>query len=262
MSYSNKPVALITGSTKGIGRGCAIALAKKGFNVAINGRNNEESINEQQLLVKELQSLGGDALACTGDVSDLLIQTHLLDKIINKWGRLDCLVNNAGTGAKQRGDLLDITPENYDYCQNINTKSMFFLSQKAAKLMLSQGEITKQHRSIINITSCSAQTLSISRSEYCISKAAASMATQLLALRLAEEKIGVYEIRPGIIATDMTKAVKPKYDALIANGLVPMKRWGQPEDIANIVTAAALGLMTYTIGQIFEIDGGLCKLHF
>ena len=262
MIHSQRPVALVTGSTRGIGKACALALARAGFHVAINGRDNEEGRARQQAMVAELEQFGIEALALPGDVSDLIIQQGMLDTVLQRWGRLDCLVNNAGTAAKQRGDLLEVTLDNYQYCQDVNTRAMFFFCQKAARAMLSQGELNNQHRSIINITSCSAHSLSISRGEYCVSKAAASMVTQLFALRLAEEGIGVYEIRPGIIETDMTSAVKPKYDQLIGGGLVPMKRWGQPTDIAVVVDALANGNLPFTVGQIIDVDGGLNKSHF
>jgi len=259
MIHSQRPVALVTGSTRGIGKACALALARAGFHVAINGRDNEEGRARQQAMVAEIEQFGTEALALPGDVP---LQQPMFDKVLARWGRLDCVVNNAGTAAKQRGDLLEVTPENYQYCQNVNTRAMFFFCQKAARAMLHQGEINHQHRSIINITSCSAHSLSISRGEYCVSKAAASMVTQLFALRLAQEGVGVYELRPGIIATDMTSGVKPKYDQLISDGLVPMKRWGQPDDIAVVVDALASGKLPFTVGQIIDVDGGLNKSHF
>ncbi|CNH51513.1 oxidoreductase YgfF [Yersinia massiliensis] len=262
MAISSRPVALVTGSTRGIGRQCAFWLAQAGFNVVINGRRSPDSMMLQQQLVTELSQFGVEALACPGDVAEQDQHELMLDTIFDRWGRLDCLVNNAGTGAKQRGDMLEITPENYQYCMDVNAQAMFFLSQSVAKRMLQQGELDNQHRSIINITSCSASVLSISRAEYCVSKAAASMITQLLALRLAQENIGVYEIRPGIINTDMTKVVKPKYDQLIAEGLVPMKRWGEPQDIAQVVLSLASGKLPFTVGQIIDVDGGLAKPHF
>lgn len=262
MIHSQRPVALVTGSTRGIGKACALALASAGFHVAINGRDNAEGRARQQAMVTELEQFGIEALALPGDVSDLALQQPMIDKVLARWGRLDCVINNAGTAAKQRGDLLEVTAENYQYCQDVNTRAMFFFCQKAARAMLQQGEIDGQHRAIVNITSCSAYSLSVSRGEYCVSKAAASMVTQLFALRLAQEGIGVYEIRPGIIETDMTSGVKPKYDQLISDGLVPMKRWGQPADIATVVDALASGKLPFTVGQIIEVDGGLTKSHF
>lgn len=262
MTLTTRPVALVTGSTRGIGRQCAIELARKGFNVAINGRDTPEGHIRQQELVELLSQYGADALACPGDVAELEHHQPILENILTRWGRLDCLVNNAGTAAKQRGDMLEVTAENYQYCLDINARAMFFLTQRAANIMLQQGEINGQHRSIVNITSCSASILSVNRAEYCVSKAAASMITQLFALRLAEEGIGVYEIRPGIIDTDMTRVVKPKYDRQIADGLVPMKRWGETQDIAQVVHSVAAGKLPFTVGQIINVDGGLNIPHF
>lgn len=262
MQPSQRPVALVTGSTRGIGKACALALAAAGFNVAVNGRDTSEGRQRQQALVDELCQYGTDALALPGDVAELAVQQPMLEALYARWGRLDCLVNNAGTAAKQRGDLLEVTAENYQYCLDVNARAMFFFCQHAARLMLQQGQCGEQMRSIINITSCSASSLNISRGEYCVSKAAASMVTQLFALRLAQEGIGVYEIRPGIIDTDMTSGVKPKYDQLIGTGLVPMKRWGQPEDIASAVETLARGKLPFTVGQIIDIDGGLHHSHF
>lgn len=262
MEHSSRPVALVTGSTRGIGKSCAEALAKGGFNVAVNGRDNHQSRQRQRELVAELEHYGVQAMACPGDVADLATQQPLLDAVIQRWGRLDCLVNNAGTAALRRGDLLEVSLDSYEHCQNINSRSIFFLCQKAAKQMLAQGDKYGLHRSIINITSCSARILSVSRGEYCISKAAASMVTQLFALRLADEGIGVYEVRPGIIETDMTQAVKPQYDRQIADGLVPMKRWGQPLDIAQIINVMATGQLPFTVGQVIDVDGGLSRPHF
>ncbi|WP_226572530.1 3-ketoacyl-ACP reductase [Mangrovibacter yixingensis] len=262
MTYAQRPVAFVTGSTRGIGKACAYQLAQSGFNVAINGRDTEESRARQEVIVAELQTSGVEAMAVPGDVAVLESQSAMLEAVTARWGRLDCIVNNAGTAARVRGDLLDVTPENYQYCQDINTRAMFFFCQKSAKFMLEQGQLGNQHRAIINITSCSAQSLNISRGEYCVSKAAASMVTQLFAMRLAESGIGVYEVRPGIIETDMTSTVKPKYTQLIEEGLVPMKRWGQPDDIAIAIDALASGKLPFTVGQIIELDGGLNKSHF
>ncbi|MFE8154202.1 3-ketoacyl-ACP reductase [Brenneria goodwinii] len=262
MTTTTRPVALITGSTRGIGRQCAIELAKQGFNVAINGRDTPDGLLRQQALVDLLGEYGAEAIACSGNVAQLEQHQPMLERILERWGRLDCLVNNAGTAAKQRGDLLDVSAENYQYCLDINAQAMFFLSQRAARIMLQQGELNGYHRSIINITSCSASILSINRSEYCVSKAAASMVTQLFALRLAEEGIGVYEVRPGIINTDMTRVVKPKYDRQIADGLVPMKRWGETQDVAQVVQTLAAGRLPFTVGQIINVDGGLNVPHF
>jgi 3-oxoacyl-[acyl-carrier protein] reductase len=166
-----------------------------------------------------------------------------------------------GVGVAQRGDLLEVTSESFDRCIRVNTKAVFFLCQVVARHMLKQGEIGGQHRSIINVTSSNAVAVSISRGEYCVSKSASSMTTRLFGVRLAAEGIGVYEVRPGIIETDMTRPVKDKYDALIADS-VPAQRWGFPADVAATVRSMAEGHLTYTVGQAVTVDGGLTIPRF
>lgn len=257
-----KPVAFVSGSSRGIGRACAVALAKAGFNVAIHGRDSESSFEKLSVLKKEIVDCGTDSLIVQGSVNDKKFRDSVLEKIISKFGRLDCVVNNAGTAPLKRGDLLDASEESFDYCIDINTKALFFMCQNAAKVLLNQTPLANYPLCIINITSCSAFILSTSRGDYCMSKAAASMASQLFALRLADSPVRVFEIRPGIIKTDMTKPVQEKYDDLISHGLVPEKRWGIPEDIAKSVVAMATGQMPYTVGQILNIDGGLNIRNF
>lgn len=179
-----------------------------------------------------------------------------------RWQRIDCLINNAGVTVKKRGDLLEASPDSFDYCIDVNTKAVFFLSQTIARHMMKQGEIQGQHRSIINVTSCNVTVVSPSRGEYCISKAASSMVSKLFGLRLADEGIGVYEIRPGMIETSMTRPVKSRYDGMISDGFVPMRRWGQPDDIASTIICMAEGKMPYTVGQPVVIDGGLTLVTF
>ena len=186
----------------------------------------------------------------------------MLDAAMERWGRLDCLLNNAGVTVMQRGDLLEATPESFDRCINVNTRAVFFLSQRVARLMIRQGEIDGQHRSIINITSSNATMASVSRAEYCISKAASSMTTKLLGVRLADEGIGVYEIRPGFIETEMTKPVKAKYDAMFDSGSVPIRRWGTPADVASTVLCMAEGRLVYTVAHAVAVDGGLAIPHY
>jgi NAD(P)-dependent dehydrogenase (short-subunit alcohol dehydrogenase family) len=255
---STRPVALVTGAASGIGKGCAIDLAKSGFNLLINDLNLELL----EKLAVELQSLGAESQVFYSDISDLELHRPLLERAISRWGRIDCLLNNAGVSVKQRGDLLEATPESFDRCIDVNTRAVFFLSQTVARQMLAQGEIAGQHRSIINITSSNATMVSISRAEYCISKAASSMITRLLGVRLAEEGIGVYEIRPGIIETEMTRPVKAKYDEFFSSGRVPIPRWGKPADVASTVTCMAEGRLIYTVGQAIAVDGGLAIPHY
>jgi len=213
MNASTKPVALITGAARGIGRECAIALARSGFHLVLT--------DLEQDLPAEL-----GAVCVSGDITDLALHPKLVQAAMDQWGRLDCLVNNAGVGVLRRGDLLDVSPESFDRCLSVNTRAVFFLSQAVARHMLRHIAPDEHHRSIINITSSNAVAVSIARGEYCVSKCASSMTTKLFALRLAEAGVGVYEVRPGVIETSMTAPVKALYDSLIEDGLVPMKRAG------------------------------------
>jgi 3-oxoacyl-[acyl-carrier protein] reductase len=260
-SIATRPTAIVTGALRGIGRACAISLAKSGFNVLLNDLivSDNESLIEQ--LIAEIRQSGAESIFFGCDVADCDQHRRLIDAAYSPWGRIDCLVNNAGVGVSKRGDLLEITSESFDRCIRVNTKAVFFLSQAVARHMLKQGEIGGRHRSIINITSSNAVAVSISRGEYCVSKCASSMTTRLFAVRLAAEGIGVYEARPGIIDTDMTRPVKEKYDALIADG-VPAQRWGFPADVAATVCSMAEGRLTYTVGQAVAVDGGLTIPRF
>lgn len=255
---STRPVAMVTGAASGIGKGCAIDLAKSGFNLLINDMNLELL----EKLAVELRSLGAESQVFHADISALAVHKPMLDSAISRWGRVDCLLNNAGVTVKKRGDLLEATPESFDRCIDVNTRAVFFLSQIVARQMLAQGEIAGQHRSIINITSSNATMVSISRAEYCISKAASSMTTRLLGVRLAEEGIGVYEIQPGFIETEMTRPVKARYDEFFSSGRVPIPRWGMPADVASTVTCMAEGRLIYTVGQAIAVDGGLAIPHY
>ena len=255
---STRPVAIVTGAASGIGKGCALAFARAGFNLLL-GDMNQEGLEK---LRPELAALGADSLAFAANIADLDKHQAMLEAALKRWGRIDCLLNNAGVTVMQRGDLLEATPESFDRCINVNTRAVFFLSQRVARWMIEQGEIGGQHRSIINITSSNATMASISRAEYCISKAASSMTTKLLGVRLAEEGIGVYEIRPGFIETEMTKPVKAKYDAMFDSGSVPIRRWGTPADIASTVLCMAEGRLVYTVAHAVAVDGGLAIPHY
>jgi 3-oxoacyl-[acyl-carrier protein] reductase len=259
---SLRPEALVPGAARGIGKGCAIALAGSGFNILMNDRGGDEDRELLARLAEELGAMGADSLAHAADISDLESHAVMVRAAVERWGRLDCLVNNAGVGVLQRGDLLNVSPESFDRCIRVNTRAVFFLSQAVARHLLAQGEIGEQHRSIVNITSSNAVAVSISRGEYCVSKCASSMTTRLFGLRLADAGIGVYEIRPGIIETGMTLPVKAHYDSRIAGGLVPMRRWGYPVDVASTVALMAEGRLPYTVGQAVAIDGGLTMPHF
>lgn len=262
LELSDRPVALVTGSLRGIGRACAMGLGKAGFNLLLNDRDSQENHELLQQIEAELANLGADCLPVLGNVAELELHQGMVDAAIARWGRLDCLVNNAGVSARQRGDLLDVTPESFDECIRVNTRAVFFLSQAVARYMLAQDSETGAHRSIINITSSNAKAVSISRGEYCVSKAASTMTTMLFAVRLASAGIGVYEVRPGIIETDMTRPAKAHYDQVIGEHQVPAERWGYPDDVASAVVCMAEGRLPYTVGQSITVDGGFIMPHF
>jgi NAD(P)-dependent dehydrogenase (short-subunit alcohol dehydrogenase family) len=239
-----------------------LGLAKAGFNLLLNDLDSGKNRELTPGITKELADLGADSLPILGDVAELALHAGMLDAAIERWGRVDCLVNNAGVPPRQRGDLLDVQPESFDNCVRVNTRAVFFLSQAVARHMLAQGDWKGGHRSIVNITSSNAKAVSISRGEYCISKAASSMTTKLFAVRLAAAGIGVYEVRPGIIATDMTQPAKAHYDKIIGEHAVPADRWGYPADVASTVVCMAEGRLAYTVGQCVTVDGGFIMPRF
>jgi NAD(P)-dependent dehydrogenase (short-subunit alcohol dehydrogenase family) len=248
-------IALVTGGSRGIGLGIAHSLALAGFDLAINGVR-AKSLAEQNL--HTLQTKTNRIVYCQGNISDEIDRTKIIDQVKSEFGRIDILVNNAGIAPKVRADLLSMSIESYDDVMNTNLKGPLFLTQSTANWMISlQKELTDYHPMIINISSISATVASVMRGEYCISKAGISMMTQLFAVRLAEHNIPVYEVRPGIIASDMTSTVKAKYDKLIDEGLTLIKRWGQPDDIGKAVASIATGAFPYTTGQVFMVDGGM-----
>lgn len=256
---SNEHVAIVTGSSRGIGRGIALCLAERGWRIVINYRSNRSAAEEAQNAVKDA---GGKALLVQADIASQTDLTKLVDATLTEYGRIDLLVNNAGVGPRQRVDMLQVGATSYDEVMNINLKGPFFLTQRVAKEMIDlQARGVVQQPKIINISSISAYTSSPVRAEYCISKAGMSMTTKLWADRLAEYGINVYEIRPGIVATDLTSVVKDKYDRLILEeGLTPIKRWGTPADIGKAVLAIAEGLFPFSTGEIINVDGGF-HLH-
>jgi NAD(P)-dependent dehydrogenase (short-subunit alcohol dehydrogenase family) len=250
-----KKVALVTGGSRGIGLGIAKCLAKQNFDLAINGMRKEEDALSS---LEELKALGADVVYCRGDVGSAEDRQGIMDRIKKYFGRLNVLVNNAGVAPKERKDILDATEESFDYVLKTNLNSAYFLSQLAANWMISQkNEDDGFTGSIINVSSISATVASVNRGEYCVAKAGMSMTTQLFAVRLGEFNIPVYEVRPGVTATDMTAGVKEKYDKLIEEGLTVQKRWGFPEDVGLAVTALAKGDFPYSTGQVIMVDGGL-----
>jgi NAD(P)-dependent dehydrogenase (short-subunit alcohol dehydrogenase family) len=256
MSVSERPVALVTGARRGIGRGISYALAERGFDIVVC--DLEQDDNAQETL-QGISRRGSRGEFVQGDIADLDRQQDLLDTAIARFGRIDCLVNNAGVQVLVRGDLLEVSVDSYNRCMDINLRGTFFLTQHFARYLLANPTTHGHHRSIVTISSINAVAASLNRGEYCISKTGLSMLTKLFALRLADAGVGVYEIRPGIIATDMTAAatVKQRYDEFIASGNVPIARWGQPQDIGKTVATLASGDLPYTAGQAIFVDGGL-----
>lgn len=250
-----KKVALITGGSRGIGYGIAEHLAKEGFDLAINGIRPEHLVAEA---LDGLRALGAEVLYCPGDIASRNDREQMLASIKAHFGRLNVLVNNAGVAPKERRDILEATEESFAYVLSTNLQGAYFLTQAVANWMITQQQ---NHNAfdgcIITISSVSATVASVNRGEYCVAKAGLSMATQLFAARLGEFDIPVYEVRPGIIQTDMTAGVTAKYDKLIAEGLCVQKRWGQPDDVGRAVAALARRDFPYSTGQVIMVDGGM-----
>jgi NAD(P)-dependent dehydrogenase (short-subunit alcohol dehydrogenase family) len=248
---------LVTGARRGIGKAIALALAKADYDVAVA---DIEKSDELHAVADEIAAIGMKTVALHADISDIRSHAKLLDDAEAVLGPLTTLVNNAGISVMSRGDLLDVTPESYDRCMDVNARGTFFLTQAFARRV--RENLTQCHRSIITITSANATAVSIARGEYCMSKSAASMMSKLFAARLSDEDIGVYEIQPGFIDTGMTAPSKAKYDALIENGLTVIKRFGSPEEVARIALTLASGLLPYTSGQPIYADGGLLTVRY
>ncbi|HNP20475.1 MAG TPA: 3-ketoacyl-ACP reductase [Panacibacter sp.] len=250
-----KRVALITGGSRGIGFGIAMQLAANGFDLAINGTRNENEVTDA---IKQLKDAGNDVIYCRGSVAIPADRDKIMNEVREHFGRLHVLVNNAGMAPKERKDILEATEASFDEVVSTNLKGAYFLTQKAANWMIGQKKADDAFNGcIINISSISATVASVNRGEYCISKAGLSMATQLFAVRLGEYNIPVYEVRPGVIRTDMTAGVKEKYDNLIAGGLCVQQRWGEPGDVGKVVAALANGNFMYSTGQVIMVDGGM-----
>ena len=253
---NNKPVAVITGASRGIGRAIAISLAAEGYDIAAIARSLDSE--GMEALGPEVEKTGAQFFPIGLDISCTGCQKEVVCDILERYGRIDILVNNAGVAPLQRNDILDMSEESYDRVLNINLKGPVFFAQKIAKEMIwLKNQLDNYKPVIVFITSVSAELSSTNRTEYCISKAGLSMASAVFADRLAGEDIRVYEVRPGIIKTDMTAKVKDTYDKLIAGGMVPQKRWGFPEDVGKAVASLARGDWDFSTGSIFDISGGL-----
>ena len=249
--------ALVTGARRGIGKAIAVALADSGFDVVVM---DVAPSDELAAVAAEIRAKGRRAASITGDIAKIEDHARVLDDAEAAVGPLTTLVNNAGVSVLSRGDLLDVTPESYDRCLDINTRGTFFLTQAFARRVL--GVTADAHRSIITVSSANAVAPSIARGEYCVSKAGVSMTSKLFAARLGNDGIGVYEIQPGFIETDMTAPSKARYDSLIEGGLTIIRRWGKPEEVARIAVTLASGLLPYTTGQIIQADAGLLTVRY
>ncbi len=252
-------IALVTGGSRGIGRAIVLALAQKGWSVAFCYHSAGAAA---QAVLDQIQLAGGDGLAIQADIGESADRQRLLAATLERFGCIDLLVNNAGMAPRKRVDLIETSEASYDEVMQTNLKGPFFLTQAVAREMmrLRQAGVI-QEAAIINIGSISAYAASQNRPEYCLSKAGIAMLTNLFAGRLASEGIRVYEVRAGIIETDMTAVVHEKYEQMIRDGLLPISRWGQPGDIARVVVALAEGLLPYSTGEVINVDGGFHLRH-
>ncbi len=249
--------ALVTGGRRGIGKAIAIALAGAGFDVAVLDNAKSDELHQ---VVERIRKMGRKAVAIVGDISKPASHAAILDEAAAGLGPLTTLINNAGVSVISRGDLLDVGEESYDRCLDVNARGTFFLTQAFARRLLNVQ--TDAHRSIVTVSSANAAAVSVTRGEYCMSKAAVSMMSKLFAARLSNDGIGVYEIQPGFIETDMTAPSKARYDKLIDDGLTVIKRFGTPEEVARIAVTLATGLLPYTTGQIIQADAGLLTVRY
>jgi NAD(P)-dependent dehydrogenase (short-subunit alcohol dehydrogenase family) len=255
MVGDRRPIAAVTGARQGIGRGIAFALAEGGFDIVALDLTEDEFAAET---LSGIQARGARAAFIPADIAEVERREAVSGAIFEAFGTLDCLVNNAGVQVKVRGDLLDVTPESYDRVMRINLRGTFFLTQAVAQRMVAESrDEGAPHRSIITISSANAFLVGPDRPEYCFSKLSLSMMTKAFALRLGSHGIATYEIRPGLIRTDMTLPVRDKYTRMIGEGLTPMPRWGEPADIGRAVATLASGAIPFSTGDAFHLDGGL-----
>jgi 3-oxoacyl-[acyl-carrier protein] reductase len=248
------PVALVTGASRGIGRGIAISLAGVGYDVIVNYVRNRAAAEDTAAAVS---AMGGKAHLVMADIADAVDRARLVEQAYEAAGRLDLLVNNAGVAPDVRADLLEATEASFDRLIGVNLKGPYFLTQLVAARMIERlAARTPERPKIVTVSSMSAYTASVNRGDYCVAKAGLGMLTKLYAARLAEHGIGVFEVRPGIVDTDMTGPVRERYDALIRDGVTPIRRWGTPDDVGRAVVAIATDLFPFSTGQVIDVDGG------
>jgi len=246
------PTALVTGARRGIGRSICVALARRGFDIVLTDVVKDEDATTTCALIRDE---GQDALFIQSDLSDIASHANVVEEALRFKGSIECLVNNAGIGSPSRGDLLDVSPQAFDTVLGVNLRGTFFMTQAVARHMSSTR--SNSARSIVTVTSVSADMASPERAEYCLSKSALPMMTRLFALRLAVANVGVFEVRPGIIRTPMTSGVADKYEARFREGLVPAGRWGESDEVGQAVATLADGLLPFATGSVVNVDGGL-----
>jgi 3-oxoacyl-[acyl-carrier protein] reductase len=255
MTRHQRPGAIVTGGSRGIGLGISRALARDGWNLALCGMRLEDAVSP---VLEELRSSGADVVYTALDVSRTDEHDRFVTSVRQRWGRINALVNNAGRAPRVRADLLGASQESFDEVLQTNLRGPYFLTQRVARVLVDQRTRDREIPSaIVFVTSVSAESASIDRGDYCVSKAGLAMAARLFAVRLAEHDIPVYDVRPGIIATNMTAPVKDSYDKRIADGLVPARRWGMPDDVGRIVATVLRGDLPYATGSVIHVDGGL-----
>jgi NAD(P)-dependent dehydrogenase (short-subunit alcohol dehydrogenase family) len=248
---AERPVAIVTGARRGIGAAIAVSLASSGFDVAIT----DVVADGGDATLGTIAAAGGQARFIRGDIADVGDHARVVGELFAWRGAIDCLVNNAGISPPRRGDLLELVPGAFDQVMDVNLRGAFFFTQTVAKRMLAIPALGP--RSIITISSVNAELASPERGEYSMSKAGLAMLTKLFALRLAADGIAVFEVRPGVIRTSMTQVVAEKYERRIADGLVPMGRWGTPQDVGEVVAGLASGRFAFSTGSVVHVDGGL-----
>ena len=254
------PVAFVTGARRGIGRGIAYALADAGFDLVLNDVVDDVETGETLQAVRDK---GRRVAFVPGSIADLAGHASMVGMAFDAYGTLDCLVNNAGVQVKVRGDVLDVKPESFDALLAVNLRGTFFLTQAVARRMLAESRgASDPLRSIVTISSANARIVGLNRAEYCFAKTGLAMMNQLFAVRLADAGVMCFEIRPGIIRTDMTAPAQERYDKLIAEGFTPVRRWGEPADVGRTVAALASGALPFNTGDAFNVDGGLHIQHF